>query len=295
MRNNTPAEPTHTDAHTDADARVDRWMVAVVAIGVLIGTAMASSKAQAAIIGDTMGDTTYESVYGKGGEQTLSSMFSEYTHASTGQPLITGDVNAGEDPTQSHQSQFQRFHVTEDATLSLTLMGGYAGYKNIFGVYTYDESEDPLSAELTTTSLLTHKVDSVGTTIEFNVSAGQYFGFYIDANGHTNSQGVYYSENARNSDGDAAGVETDHFLMFESNAGLLITMEDLAYKNSGKLGDQDYQDMVVGLLTFSDGTPIPFDGGGGGEGNGIPEPATLVLCALGTMVVVGRRRRVARS
>ncbi len=273
MRNQPAQDPR--------EARSNRLMLVVIVVGVLIGTV---ASARAAVVGDTMGDTTYESVYGHGGEQTLTAMFSEYRHTGTGQSLVVGDVNQGEDPTQSHQSQYQRFHVTEDVSLSITLIGGYAGYKNIFGVYTYDEGEDPILAALTLTPLLTHKVDPAGTTISFNVAAGQSFGFYLNADGHNSSKGIYYSENFRNTDGASRGVQTDHFLMYESDAGLLIAMEDLAYGSNGRLGDQDYQDMVVGLLTHADGSAINFS-------TSVPEPATLALVVAGLVVLTGRARR----
>jgi MYXO-CTERM domain-containing protein len=124
----------------------------------------------------------------------------------------------------------------------------------------------------------------VGTTVNFAVEAGQYFGFYIDANGHTSSQGVYYSESFRNTDGDGYGVETDHFLMFESDAGLLIAMEDLAYNHhAGRMGDQDYQDTVV-LLTYADGSAVNLR-------VEVPEPSSALAGLAGIALLLRRPRR----
>ncbi len=264
------------------------------------GALFASAAAFAGVSGDTMGDNLFQSVYnGYGGAgETLTGTLANYRDPVTGQAapilhqsgreLVIGDVALGEDPYTSDQLQYQRFLVTDGpADLQISYLGvGQAGYKSIFGVYTYSAADDPLAASITMQPLFVQNVDKKGEVFKFTVPEDHYFGFYIDANGYKNSQGTYFTENFRNSDASRSpdGI-TDHFLTFNSNQGLLIAMEDLAYNSkTGKMGDQDYEDMMAGFLSYQNGTPV-------NPGPTIPEPATLTVVAAGGLILLRRGRR----
>lgn len=66
--------------------------------------------------------------------------------------------------------------------------------------------------------------------------------------------------------------------MMFTNHGLLIAWEDLPLGIDGKLGDQDYEDLIGGLLTYPDDTDIP-------------EPATMALLGGGLGIMLALRRR----
>ncbi len=263
-----------------------------------IALMIVAAPVQADVIADTMGDTAFESVYSgyTGSGENLVRELSEYVNPATGQsmpivgttgdPLNVGDVGLGQDPAFSDQTQFQRFHVTGgDAALELEYLGvGHAGYRSIFGVYTYADHDSPADATITRTPLFVQNVDAPGVRLPFTVPENHYFGFYLDANGHRHSKGMYYTENFRNAD-NTPDHTTDHFLMMHSNQGLLMAMEDLAYnQRTGLMGDQDFEDMLVGGLTFRDGTPFnpPAE---------VPEPASLGLAMLGVILIARRGPR----
>jgi len=257
-------------------------MARLIPAAVIIAAATAWPTAvHAAITTYTLGDTHYETLH-PSNEMSLQQFFVTYADPFArpdGTPL---DLIAD-------QSQIQQFSVMDQpVTLAMTLLGGFAGYKNILGVYSYDMNLDPAAAPLTMTPLVTGNVTPPGSTVTFTIAAGRNFGFYLDANGGANSRGIYYSENSRNTDGSHWNAATDHFLMFNTNHGLAISAEDLSYQHgAGLLGDQDYQDMI-GLLTRVDGLPIDLDVA---IPEAIPEPATLlILTAAGLMVMAIDRR-----
>ncbi|NJL30251.1 MAG: PEP-CTERM sorting domain-containing protein [Phycisphaerales bacterium] len=70
--------------------------------------------------------------------------------------------------------------------------------------------------------------------------------------------------------------------MYQTNKGLLLAAEDIKYsKNTGLMGDQDFNDVLVGLLTFADGTPlVPVP-----NGFPVPEPASLGLLMTGLLLM----------
>ena len=272
-------------------------------VGCLLATASFTTAAHAGVVIDTMGDTDAQPVHAgwDGRSNDLVSILSQgWTNPVTGQttpltrpdgsPLIIGDVLLGQSPAASDQTQIQRFHVTDTAsTFKLTYFEGHAGYSNIFGFYTYDTDAAPDETPTNRTGLLTHHVDDEGATATFSVDAGQTFGFYLDSNGAKSSKGLYFSENRFNSDNTIAGFETDHFLFLETNVGLLIAVEDLPYNPAtGLMGDQDYNDMILGLLTFSDGSPIPTPNNT--PNAAVPEPASLAMLAIGAFLIAPRRR-----
>ncbi|NIA21910.1 MAG: DUF4114 domain-containing protein, partial [Anaerolineaceae bacterium] len=199
----------------------------------------------------TNGDTTYERVYfGYGGpsRENLSALLANYVDPVTGlpdpilrpdgRPLVVGNVDLGEDPAASDQTQLQLFYATEDHDYMLTYQGlGYASYQNIMGVYIYGPGASG-PADATHTPLITQGVDAPGSEVVFSVPAGHFFGFYLSSDGNRSERNRFYSENEYNTDG--GGTETDHVLMMFTDHGLLIAWEDLPLGSNGKLGDQDY-------------------------------------------------------
>lgn len=268
-------------------------------IAVLCATAV---NAHAVITPYSLGDNTSEVVHSSwdGVSNSLTRVLARSTPAITGidgHPLIVGDVSLGQDPATSDQLQYQRFMVTgEDAKLRITFLGTQSGYVLTFGVYTQAAGTgDPNSAEvfnsiLTSTDLFTGRSTPEGSTVHFKVTAGEYFGFYVKTRGSGADRTTYYTENGRNSDGEAG---SDHFLMFNTNHGILIAAEDLPYNRStGLMGDQDYNDMLVGFLNYADGRPM--FGMNTIEPIPNPESATISLVALAfsaAVVAILRRRQ----
>ena len=257
-------------------------MVGYLAVACMVVTV---GQASADVIADVMGDTTYDPLYASqdGPANHLSNFLATRTPPITGPGgslLNVGDVTMGQDPAASAQTQVQRWLVTDaDTPFSLDYIGGVAGHKSIFGVYTYAMGADPFTTTIDMTPLLSQQTDPAGTTATFTVPQDHYFGFYLDANGDRLSKGVYFSENFRNSDNSpAVGVINDHFLLLESSSGPVLAFEDLAYKaGTGLMGDQDHNDFVASGL------------------HAVPEPATVGLLAVGCLAVFSRRRRPRRE
>ncbi len=260
----------------------------LLAAGLVLAAAMAGTAGAKTIL-DTKGDTTYDRVYfGYAGRarESLSDVLAGYTDPVTGLPspitnpvgalIVVGNVDLGEDPAASDQTQAQRFFTNTDQSYELTYLGlGYASYLNIMGYYTYEPGESN-PADFDYVPLITQGVDDPGTKVTFDVTADHYFGLYLSADGGRSERNRFFSENAYNPDG--AGAETDHMLAFHTNRGLLIAWEDLPLGCNGKLGDQDYEDMIGGLLTYLGGKPIP-------------EPATIALIGAGLGLTAIWRRR----
>ena len=261
----------------------------LIAAALVLAAAMAGTAGAKTIL-DAKGDTTYERVYfGYAGRarESLSDVLAGYADAITGlpspitntngTPIVVGNVDLGEDPAASDQTQIQRFFTGTDQSYELTYVGlGYAGYLNVMGYYTCEPGESE-PADFDYAPLITQGVDDPGTKVTFDVPADHYFGLYLSADGGRSERNRFFSENAYNPDG--AGAETDHMLAFHTNRGLLIAWEDLPLGSDGKLGDQDYEDMIGGLLTYPGGEPIP-------------EPATLALIGAGIgLTAIWRRRR----
>jgi hypothetical protein len=266
---------------------------------VLVLSLAATGRAGAAVVLQTQGDTTAESVYRGflGSGESLSDSLANYVNPTTHQPepitrptggsLVVGDLASGQNPATCDQIQMQRFAVIgQDAQLKLTYLGlGLAFYRSVFGVYSYALGADPSTAAINMTPLFTQNQDTPGLTVTFTVPKDHAFGFYLNVDALNRSRGIFYTENFRNTDA-TAGVVTDHFLTFNTNRGLLLAIEDMGFNAStGLLGDQDYEDLLVGSLTYADGTPIdPHDGV-------IPEPASVALLLAGSVVLCRRPPR----
>lgn len=262
-------------------------------VGALVLSSALAASAGAETVAFTHGDTTADRVYfgyGGAGRENLSAVLSDYTDPVTGasapitapdgSPLVVGNVDLGESPSSSDQTQIQALYTDADQQYRLVYTGlGRAGYLNVMGVYTY-ESGDALT-DYAFVPLVTQGVDAPGTEVLFDVPANHYFGFYLSADGGRSERNRFYSENILNTDG--GDVETDHMLAFATNRGLLLAWEDLPYNAStGKMGDQDYEDMIGGLLKYGNGTPVP-------------EPATMILLGGGIGMMLATKRRDERK
>ena len=255
------------------------------------------------IISDTMGDETFEWISrGSAAVEYLPDVLANNTPAilsPDGVPIETGAVDfsisggsiiadPGETPVGSEQLHFQRFFATESVTLSITYSGfGFAGYHSTFGVYSYHKSNSQRSNmhsdnNITYKPLFIQNETTEGTSVSFDIEADHYFGFYLIANSNPNT-GSYYTENRFNSDvGSVLGNDeqrpegvTDHFIFYDTDQGIVIALEDLSLRSNYKLGDQDYEDMIVtffhcegGLLIDTENnvvdTGVPSGGGGAG-------------------------------
>ena len=266
-----------------------RVIVATLLMGLAVGARPAGAAVTFNVVPDlTDGystDVTYESVRSVLGaaEPSLSQLLAAHPLGPITRPggaaLIVGDVDIGQDPTASDQTQIQRLAVVgDDAELRITYLGGVTGFSSVLGVYSYPMSgAPPATGDLTLQPLVTGNVTPVGTDALFTVPADHYFAFY----GIPFGTGVrtFFTENARNTD-VVGGVMADHFLLYETNRGLVAAFEDLAARADGRLGDADYQDNIFGFLSLADGTPIP---------GGIPEPGTAWILA-GVIGLLLRRR-----
>lgn len=205
-----------------------------------------------------------------------------------GSPLVVGDVSRGQSAGANDQLGIQRFLVTGgDASLQIRNLGlGVTAARDTFGVYHYDATLDPFSAPLTLLPLFTTNVSPANADANFVIPGGHAFGFYLTT---SFGDGPYYTETSRSADHATLppGVETTHFLFFNTNLGLVLTAEDIGYKKStGKMGDQDFNDILV-RFSYADGTPIsPV----------VPEPASVALLIAGIALILPwsrllRRRR----
>jgi hypothetical protein len=244
------------------------------AVLAVVACILGSSVARASLVTpQALGDTTAEKVYGNATNPKLTSILTGYgILRPDNTPINVGDISAGQNPSTSDQLQWQRFAVTEASTIvEMQFFGGEAAYKNIVGLFTAPISSP---ASLTLVPAFIGNVTAVGATFNYTVPQDHLFGFYIDANGLVSSDGMYFSQNSLNSD-NTYGKVHDHFLMFQSNQGLAVAVEDLPYsKSTCKLGDQDYNDIVFTV-----------------KHRAVPEPASMALMGVGALMLVARPRR----
>jgi len=248
------------------------------------------------------GDVTPKEVFiGYDGiKESLGDVLARYVDPITGQlspiltldgrTIITGNVDLGENPAESDQIQIQSFRANSDNSYKITYLGfGSFQFSHVFGYYTFSES-DTLEDLVNFVPLFDSDVDMPGDVAFFDIPAGQHFAFYLDTTAPDfNYSKRFFSQNRYNLDGILSDIETGHMLAFDTNKGLLFSWEDLPFGSNlfgipHRLGDQDYEDMIVGMMTYTDGSAV------------IPEPSSLIVLATGTTSIIGMaiRRRMMR-
>ncbi len=231
-------------------------------LAVLVGS---FSTANAAVItGLTLGDSGSDTVYNSA-DPSLQSVADAY-----GFTVAGNDLSVAND-----QTQWQAFTVTGGAAnVTFEYLGSSASYNNQLGV-AWAPLTDPTNFSYL--HAFTNNIDPVGTVATVTVEEDSIFAFYVNVNSG-NEQ--FYSINDMNEDNKGSRV-TDHFLIFDTDQGLLVGLEDIRYnKNSGKLGDQDYNDVIFKVNV---------------AGVGVPEPASAALLIIGAGMLLGRNRKPRRG
>jgi hypothetical protein len=176
-------------------------------------------------------------------------------------------------------------HLLSDAEVNVTFVDEGAGYKNSFGYFVYDDSENILYEQTIFANaserggggrLRPGDTVSLGTFDE-----GTNIGFWVQANGYRNPNGyTYYSLDQYNPD----GLRHIAIINDVGSQRLVIGFEDLY-----NLGDQDYNDVV---FTFTD---IPFYAIDTSKiPTGSPEAGPVATALIGLTVfwlARGRRKR----
>ncbi|MBL4700417.1 MAG: DUF4114 domain-containing protein, partial [Phycisphaeraceae bacterium] len=210
----------------------------------------------------TMGDSGTDSIYSSG-DPSLKSVADSFGFTVGGNPV----------DTSADQTQWQAFTITGGAAyVTFEYLGSSADYNNQLGVFSAPLS-DP--SNISYMHAFTNNIDPVGTTAQLTVAEDSIFGFYVNVNSG-NEQ--FYSVNDMNEDNKGALV-TDHFLIFDTDQGLLVGLEDIRYNaNTGRLGDQDYNDVIFNVQV-----------------SGVPEPASAALLLIGGVMLLGRPGRKTRE
>lgn len=215
-----------------------------------VGSALAAvallfaAQARALVEADDLGDVTAEAVTNgfAGPVENLTDTISRLAGSKPitrpdGSPLILGNVARGEDPALSDQSQIQLF-VTGDADVLMRVEyigGGTSTGTAALGYYHYPLSAGLGSTDLVSEPLIGQGIHLAGHVEEVRIPKHSFLGLYAN---HDSSTSSYFTGHTRNADAH------DHFLIFDTNRGWLVSLEDL-----GDLGDRDYEDMLV-LVTF---------------------------------------------
>ncbi len=234
------------------------------------------------VISDTLGDRDFEWVLEK--EERIGAKLSQIDP-----PTLTRDngvINSGatyfeldktgkitsktKDPSESNQTNIQRFLAVEDLKLKMTgLVNSLSHSVQHFGIYYYPRGTIVRimdNNQVTFKQLFETADFKKDAELTVAIPANHYFGFYFNKGEGSNN--FYYTENRFNSDGGyaTAGDEqrasglTDHFLLLDSNNGLVVATEGSALNPSTFLqGDQNYTDAVVGNVMCSDGRQIRPD------------------------------------
>ena len=228
----------------------------------IVATLSFTQTTRAAIItGLTLGDTGPDAIYSSA-DPSLQSVADSYGFTVGGSALNT----------TTDQTQWQAFTITGGAAnVSFEYLGSSASYNNQLGVF-YAPISNP--TDITYMHAFTNNLDPIGTTVTLTVDEDSIFGFYVNVNSGSQQ---FYTTNDLNEDNKGSLV-TDHFLIFDTDQGLLVGLEDIAYnKNTGKLGDQDYNDVIFNVKV-----------------SGVPEPASAALLILGGALLLGRPSRKPR-
>ena len=230
-------------------------LIKTTAVAALLFLGTTSATQAASITPYTFGDTGPDYIgasYGAS-ELSVSTILNNYGYTLGGSAI----------DTSADQTQIQAFQVTGgSADFSIQLLAEYASYSN--DVYVFSGTT---ASNLTFEYAFTNNTDPIGTSFDFTVADGDYFGFVIHANG--SNPPSYSTVNSLSSDG------LDHPLIFETDQdAYVVAFEDLPKANNGLLGDQDYNDVVFSLT-----------------GNAIPEPASAGLLLLGAGMLLGRPKR----
>lgn len=191
--------------------------------------------------------------------------------------------NGGLNPAFISDATDPNIHLLAEADITLTFIDEGAGYKNSFGYFVYDDSDNILYEQTIFSnaseaggggSLLPGDTVSLGTFNE-----GDNIGFWVQANGYNDPNGYkYYSLDQYNPDG------LRHIAIIDDpdNQRLVVGFEDLY-----NLGDQDYNDVV---FTF---TASPYDAIDTSKiPTGSPEAGPVATALIGlTMFWLTQRRR----
>jgi hypothetical protein len=213
------------------------------------------------VTGLTLGDSGTDTIY-TGSDPTLQSIANSYGFTVGGNPINT----------TTDQTQWQAFTITGGAAyVTFEYLGSSASYNNQLGVF-YAPISDPNN--ITYLHAFTNNLDPVGTIATLTVAEDSIFGFYVNVN---SSSEQFFSINSLNDD-NTSHLTTDHFLIFDTDQGMLVGLEDIKYnKNTGKLGDQDFNDVVFNVKV-----------------SGVPEPASAALLLIGGVMLLGRPGRKTR-
>ena len=224
----------------------------------IVATGLCASANAAVITGLTLGDSGTDTVY-VGSDPTLKSVADSFGFTIGGNPI----------DTMADQTQWQAFTVTGGAAnVTFEYLGSSASYNNQLGVVWA-----PLSnpTDFTYLHAFTNNIDPVGTSATVTVDEDSIFAFYVNVNSGSEQ---FYSMNDMNDD-NTHSMTTDHFLIFDTDQGMLVGLEDIRYnKHTGKLGDQDYNDVIFNVKV-----------------SGVPEPASAALLLIGGACLLGRNRK----
>ncbi|HAI14126.1 MAG TPA: hypothetical protein DCM28_20640 [Phycisphaerales bacterium] len=238
---------------------MNKKILKTICASLAVAAAGLTTSANAAVItGLTLGDTSTDTVY-VGSDPTLKSVADSFGITIGGNPINT----------TTDQTQWQAFTVTGGAAnVTFEYLGSSASYNNQLGV-----AYAPLSNPTNFSYLhaFTNNIDAVGTSATVTVAEDSIFGFYVNVNSGSEQ---FFSINDLNDDNKGSLV-TDHFLIFDTDQGLLVGLEDIRYnKDTGKLGDQDYNDVIFNVKV-----------------SGVPEPASAALLLIGGAMLLGRNRK----